>query len=589
MNRPPFLVSTKPPIRNSTLTGDLRDRNHGYKSRGLEHSEKGLSDSTRGSLVTASEDGKVSTDGGKNFTDWKPGRQEWMVIWTLSLISVVVALDSTILVTALPVRLIKGKFFQQTIAKALHGSTTDAFWAVTSFLLASAISQPFISSLSDIFGRRELLMSALLLFTAGTTLAALSQNFTQLLAGRSVQGIGGGGIMALVEVIFTDVVPLRQRSKYISLVQIAWAFGTVAGPLVGGAIAEKASWRWIFYVRLPLLAAGLVMTMLFVRLDSKRRSWWQKLRKVDWLGGAMFIPSITSFLVAVIWGGTQYPWGSWKTAVPLTVGALGIGATLLWEKWGASEPFFKSLVFSQRSSSAAFGCAFVQGAVLYGQLYNIPFFLESAKGFTTTNTGMSLLPITFTMVPASVVVGVLMSRSGHYMWAVWVGWATAISGASLLIFLDTSIETFNWILIFLVAGLGHGLLLSPLNLAAQATCDTRDAAFAASMFTFMRGLGICIGVAVGGSIFQNALSSQLSGVGLPSGTARDSAAFVLEIWKMPAKSDLHLKYVGAYAGAFRKVFEVMAGFALFGGVISLLIEPQTLDREFDSGHVLQKT
>jgi hypothetical protein len=103
MNRPPFLVSTKPPIRNSTLTGDLRDRNHGYKSRGLEHSEKGLSDSTRGSLVTASEDGKVSTDGGKNFTDWKPGRQEWMVIWTLSLISVVVALDSTILVTALPV------------------------------------------------------------------------------------------------------------------------------------------------------------------------------------------------------------------------------------------------------------------------------------------------------------------------------------------------------------------------------------------------------------------------------------------------------------------------------------------------------
>jgi MFS family permease len=235
---------------------------------------------------------------------------------------------------------------------------------VTSFLLASAISQPFISSLSDIFGRRELLMSALLLFTAGTTLAALSQNFTQLLAGRSVQGIGGGGIMALVEVIFTDVVPLRQRSKYISLVQIAWAFGTVAGPLVGGAIAEKASWRWIFYVRLPLLAAGLVMTMLFVRLDSKRRSWWQKLRKVDWLGGAMFIPSITSFLVAVIWGGTQYPWGSWKTAVPLTVGALGIGATLLWEKWGASEPFFKSLVFSQRSSSAAFGCAFVQGAVV---------------------------------------------------------------------------------------------------------------------------------------------------------------------------------------------------------------------------------
>ncbi|KAH0556096.1 hypothetical protein GP486_005967 [Trichoglossum hirsutum] len=638
MNRPPFLVSTKPSTANrsnNTLTSDLRDRNHIYRSRTHDKYEKGLSGSTRASLADPVEDEK-------DFADWKPGRREWMVIWTLSLTSLVVALDSTTLVSALPwvaraarrccrplrerwsgereregvrerrrrrkdgevedeeekeeeeeeeeegdwnyvFRLTKG-----TIARALHGSTTNAFWAATSYLLASAVLQPFMASLSDIFGRRELLMSSLLLFTAGTILAALAQNFTQLLAGRTVQGIGGGGIMALVQVIFTDIVPLRQRSKYMALVQASWAFGTIAGPLMGGAIAERVSWRWIFYVRLPLLAAGLVMTMLSVRLETKRRSWGQKIRRVDWLGGAVFIPSITSFLVAIMWGGVQYSWGSWQTAVPLTVGALGIGATFLWEKWGAVEPFIRSMVFNERSASAAFGCAFMQGLVLYGQLYYIPFFLESVRGFTATNTGVSLLPITFTMIPASAVVGVMMSRSGHYLWAVWAGWATALLGSGLLIFLNANVETFNWILIFLIVGLGHGLLLSPLNLAAQATCDSRDAAFAAAMFTFMRGLGICIGVAVGGSIFQNAVSMQLSHAGLPLSKARDSAAFVQEIWEMPASSDLHIKYVGAYARAFQTVFEIMAVFTLFGGVISLLIEPKSMDRELDSGHVLRK-
>jgi hypothetical protein len=163
-----------------------------------------------------------------------------------------------------------------------------------------------------------------------------------------------------------------------------------------------------------------------------------------------------------------------------------------------------------------------------------------------------------------------------------------ILGSALLIFLNTTIQAFNWILIFLVSGLGHGLLFSPLSLAAEATSDSEDPVSAASMFTFARGLGISVGVAMGGSIFQNSLGSYLLSARLPLKNASDAAALVLELWKTPVSLNHHLELVSAYAGASQIVFEVMAGVALLGGVVSLLIEPHSLDKESDTGHMLHR-
>jgi hypothetical protein len=186
------------------------------------------------------------------------------------------------------------------------------------------------------------------------------------------------------------------------------------------------------------------------------------------------------------------------------------------------------------------------------------------------------------MIPASAVVTLLVSRFGHLLWATWGGWATTILGSAVLISLHASIETFNWILILLAIGLGHGLLLNPLNLAAQAACDAQDAALATTTFAFVSGLGFSVGVALGGSIFLNALTSLLASARLPLGIAADATAFVLEIWKMPSGSEYHLKYVDVYAGALQTVFKAMAGFALLGGVVSLLIEPHSVSKELDS-------
>jgi MFS family permease len=178
-------------------------------------------------------DAKATDDSEGTTQEWKPQRQEWRVMATLATISLVVALDATILVPVLP-----------TLAVDLHGTANEALWTGTSYLLTSAVFQPFIAAVSDIFGRRELLLPSLLLFTAGTAICCSAQDFTVMLIGRCVQGVGGGGIITLSQVIFADIIPLRQRPKYFSVVLGAWALGSVLGPLIGGLFVEKASWRW---------------------------------------------------------------------------------------------------------------------------------------------------------------------------------------------------------------------------------------------------------------------------------------------------------------------------------------------------------
>jgi len=238
------------------------------------------------------------------------------------------------------------------------------FWAGTSYLLTSAVFQPFIGALSDVFGRRELLLLSLLLFTLGTTVCCAAENFTSLLSGRAIQGIGGGGIIVMVLVIFTDIVPLRQRPKYNGYVQMAWAFGTITGPLVGGAFAQHVTWRWIFYINFPFCGIGLLMIPIVVNLEKPKASSSYMFSRVDWVGGFLFIGSTTTFLMAVTWGGLQYPWGSYQTLVPLLVGIAGCFATVAWEIWGAKFPFVRLSIFMTRSAAAAYTCATTQGLLV---------------------------------------------------------------------------------------------------------------------------------------------------------------------------------------------------------------------------------
>ena len=250
---------------------------------------------------------------------------------------------------------------RQIITGSLHGSSTDAFWAGTAYLLPEAVFQPFIIALSDSFGRKLLYMLSLSFFTIGTLICCLSQSFTELLAGRTIQGIGGGGISALGYVILTDIVPLRQRPVYTGFIQISFAVGSFCGPVVGGFFAQHATWRWIFYVNFPFCALGFVTVPLVMNLRAKRPPVKERLLRLDWFGGFLFIGSTTSFLIGVTWGGIQFIWSSWRTLLPIIAGTVGLAATVVWEKLGTKHPFIRLSLFNSYSAVAAYFGTVLQG------------------------------------------------------------------------------------------------------------------------------------------------------------------------------------------------------------------------------------
>ncbi|KAB8300445.1 hypothetical protein EYC80_000617 [Monilinia laxa] len=513
----------------------------------------------------------------EKFTDWKAGRQEWLIMIVLLIVSLMASIDATILVPVLPV-----------LASELHGSAIDTFWAGTSYLLANAVFQPFFAALSDIFGRQQLLFLSVLLFTVGTIVCCTARNFTDMLAGRSVQGIGGGGIIVLVLVIMTDIIPLRQRPKYNSFIQMAWAFGTITGPLIGGGIVKHTTWRWIFYLNFPFCAAALILTPLVLRFKMQTSSLKTKLSRVDWVGGILFIASLTSFLIAITWGGVQFEWGSYQTLVPLILGAFGLCLTVAWERWLAKEPFLRLFLFDSRSSILAYICCILQGFLMLCGLYYMPFFLASVKSLSPIQTGVGLLPVTASLLPTSMIVGIVMTRTGRLRWALWSGWAVMCLAYGLMIILDENSSTLRWVWIFIVVGFAHGLIMMPMIFGIQAMARSEDVAYAAAMYAFLRTFGQSIGVAIGGTVFQNLLTKHLRDAGLPDSIGKDAEGFLKELAMLPNSSPFKMQVKHAYGQAFHAVFGVMLAAAALGLICSLGIGKFSLDKRNESQHVLRK-
>ncbi|KAI0021923.1 major facilitator superfamily transporter [Xylariomycetidae sp. FL0641] len=510
--------------------------------------------------------------------DWKPTVHEILIMVTLSVISLMVSLDACIIVTSLG-----------AIVADLDGTATQGFWVGTSYLLVNAVTMPLIAGVSDIFGRPACLIASLLFFTAGSLICALAHSMQVLLAGRAIQGVGGGGIVVLSLVIFTDIVPLRFRPKWYGTVLGAWAIGNCAGPVIGGAIAERTTWRWVFYLMFPLAGAGLVAVPLLLTLHAPAATARQRLARVDWAGAALFVAGATALLVAVSWGGAQYAWASAATLVPLIGGVAALGLTAAWEVWAAHEPFLKRALFSDRGSVATYLCGMFQGLLLYGELYYIPLYFLAVRGFTPLHTGLALFPALFTLVPASVAVGALVTRCNRYRWAIWLGWALSAVGSGLLLLFHLHTPRWQWAVSLVVVGLGHGAVLNAQNFATQACCPAGQEGAAAAMYGFLRQLGMALGVGVGGSAFQNALRAALRRRGLPGAAiARDAEAFVRDGLAPladgdPAKDALRR----AYREGLRGVFAVYLAVALLAGLLSLAIRHADLPAETRTLHRLR--
>lgn len=298
------------------------------------------------------------------------------------------------------------------------------------------------------------------MFTIGTTICASSYSIGQLLVGRSVQGTGGGGIVVISLVIFTDIVPLRQRPKWYGTVQGAWAFGTCVGPVMGGAIAQHTTWRCIFYVMLPLCAFGLVTIPILLTIKPRVETMGQKLKRVDWIGSFIFMASATAFLIAISWGGSQFAWSSTQTIAPLVVGAAGLVGAAMWQRFVAKEPFMRHELFNSVSAVATYICSAAQGLVLFGQLYYIPFYFMSVLAYSPVKTGVAILPVMLTLVPASMITGLLITRFNSYRWPIWAGWVLCTIACGLTTMWDHNTHIAVWVISLIILGFGHGAILN---------------------------------------------------------------------------------------------------------------------------------
>ncbi|KAF3930951.1 hypothetical protein ABW19_dt0210209 [Dactylella cylindrospora] len=524
--------------------------------------------------------GESTLQGGSGSTAAPPFKMDWRVLLafgSLMVITLAAALDATIISVALPI-----------MAQELKGTATEAFWTGTSFLLASTVIQPVFGSFSNIFGRKPLILTSLVFFTAGAIICALAKNFTVILIGRTIQGIGGGGIIAVSEIILTDLVPLRERGKYFGFLSTMWALGSVLGPVLGGAFSEKVSWTWVFWINLPFCGIGFVMIPLFLRLNFLPTSMMEKLRRIDWVGGTIFIASCTGFLIPITWGGTMYPWDSWRTLVPLIVCGLGLVVFVFYEIYIAADPLIRMSVFTQRTAAVSYAETVMHGVILWGLLYYLPLYYLAVKNQNAIMAGVSVFPQTFTVAPASVVVGIIVSITGKFRWAIYAGWALTILGIGLLYLLDVHTPTVSWIFINLVSGLGTGILFPAMGLAIQAAAPAGDTGYAVAMFSFLRAFGQTFGVAVGGMAFQNFLKSELEAFpqleAVAGEYAKDAAALVEVIKHMPFGQEDQLRetLVWCYAQALKKVWLVFLGFAIVGGFFALFTQDLSLDREHDT-------
>lgn len=488
-------------------------------------------------------------------TEWQPSKHEKAVIYTLALINLIVSLDATIIVTSLA-----------AIVEDIGGTTTEAFWIGTSYLLVNAVTMPIICSISDVIGRPICLTFSIAAFTLGTILCCTAKGMAVMLVGRCIQGLGGGGIHSLSLVIQTDLVPLRFRPKWYGIILAAWAIGLTIGPIIGGAIAQRTTWRWIFYLMFPICGFGLVAVPYLLTLRPKKATAQEKISRIDWFGGFLFAGFATAFLIAISWGGTQHPWDSAATIIPLIIGAAGMVFTVLYEIYFAQHPFLRKALFRDVSSIVAYIAACLQGILLYATLYYAPFYFTSVKEFTPINAGLALLPNLFAFSLAGIVTGRLVTRFNNFRWAIWIGWLLSCVACAMYCTWRVNNSAPVWVIAFLVGGFGHGAILNAQNFATQALCKPGDEGAAAAMYIFMRQFGMAIGVGIGATTYQNVMKLKLGWDGLPTEIADNAEGYIATLHSLPAGPIRDATY-----DAYQFGFQILVATWLAISVVTLFI------------------
>jgi len=469
------------------------------------------------------------------------------------------SLDQTIFSTALP-----------TIVGELDG-VDHMLWVTTAYILASTIMLPVYGKLGDLIGRKGLFIGAIGLFIAGSVVGGLADNMTWLIAGRAIQGLGGGGLMILSQAIIADVVPARERGKYMGIMGGVFALSSVAGPLLGGWFTEGIGWRWAFWMNIPLGILAIVSAVVFLKLpkvDNARP-------RIDFAGMGLLAIASTCLVLVTTWGGTTYDWDS-LVIIGLIAGFVVAGFAFVMVERSAAEPIMPLHLFTDRNFNLTTIAGLITGIAMFGALAYLPTYLQMVTGVNATQAGLLMIPMMAALLVSSIVAGQLVSRTGRYKWLPIVG--TVIVAVALALMSTMTPTLPIWILCSFLAlmGLGLGMSMQILILIVQNSFPVREVGTATASNNYFRQIGASLGAAIVGSLFVARLTDLL-GERMPAGAAAGggSNSFTPAIVR-DLPSAVRDIIVGSYNDALTPVFLYMVPLVIVAAILLCFVKEKPL-------------